>query len=228
MSMVVQEGGPALARAARRAGAAQVLLNGRFGDANVQFEQLTTDAFSAPCAVDCGHLADEHDGLGCDGWPMCRCGGTRLSAPEAVEQVAMPAQQGIGLYNEQALAPGVHTAGEQDQQGPVNARAARALGTPSQDDQLLSKERVLGDELRLAAGYIGQRAGDKRSSARSGGDQQATEWVDAHDELFLHGSGGRSVSLTSISSPRRSSQEGTGQRRRFSARFVERFAHGWT
>src|ERR1035437_1303201 len=86
--VVVQEGGPALARASRRADAAQVLLDGPLGDPDLQLEQLTTDAFSAPDAIGCSHLLDERDGLGCDGWPMGRCGGTRLPAPEAAKQVA--------------------------------------------------------------------------------------------------------------------------------------------
>jgi hypothetical protein len=76
LCMVVQEGGPALTRAARRADAAQVLLDGRFGDPDLQVEQLTTNAFSAPGTVGCGHLPDERDGLGRDGRPMCQRGGT--------------------------------------------------------------------------------------------------------------------------------------------------------
>ena len=66
----------------------------------------------------------------------------------------MPAQQGVGLHNEQALAPGAHTTGEQDQQRPVDARAARARDAASQDDQLLPQERILGNELRLAADKV--------------------------------------------------------------------------
>ena len=128
--------GPVLARASQRAGAAQVLLHGRFGDTDLQFEQLTTDALGAPSTVGGGHLADEGNGLWCDRWPMRRPGGTRRPAPEATEKVAMPAQQRIGLYNEQTLPPGAHTAGQQDQQRPLNAGAMRTRLAASQNDQL--------------------------------------------------------------------------------------------
>jgi hypothetical protein len=121
-------------------------------------------------------------------------------------QVPMPAQQGVGLHNEQALAPGVQPAGQQDQQRPVDAGATRTRDTASQDNQLLSEKRVLGDEFRLAADEVGKCTGDERGRDRSGGGQQATmedlrgapsdreeatEWADVHDELFLQGGSGR-------------------------------------
>jgi hypothetical protein len=97
---------------------------------------------------------------------MCWRAGPGLSAPEATKQVAMPAQQRIGLHDEQALAPGAHMTGQQDQHGPVDARAARTLGTPSQDDQLLPEEGIFGNQLGLAADKIGQRAGTQAVGGR--------------------------------------------------------------
>src|ERR1035437_5493874 len=73
--VVMQEGGPGLARVSRRPSAPQVLLDGRFGDVDVQLEQFTTDPFSTPRVVGRGHLAHERDGLRCNGWSMRRCGG---------------------------------------------------------------------------------------------------------------------------------------------------------
>jgi hypothetical protein len=116
----------------------------------------------------------------------------------------MPAQQGIGLHNEQALAPGAHTTGEQDQHGPVDARAARPLDAASQDDQLLSEEGILGDEFGLRTDKVSQRActqavgGRFRDHAQALPDtlcrgaadgKAATKQVDSAHGLSPHSSG---------------------------------------
>jgi len=88
----------------------------------------------------------------------------------------MPPQHGIGLDDQQRLSPGAQAAGQQHQERPVGAGAARALASPLQDDQLLPKERVLEDEFGLGPRQIGQRAGDERRPRRlARGQEVATK-----------------------------------------------------
>jgi hypothetical protein len=85
----------------------------------------------------------------------------------------MPAQEGFRLDDEQALAPGPQAAGQQDQQRAIPGGAARPCDRAPQDDQLLPEQRILEDEFGLAAGKIGQRAGEERSGSGAGGSQEA-------------------------------------------------------
>src|SRR5882724_5366643 len=96
--------------------------------------------------VGCRHLADEGDRLGRNRWSMSRCGSIGLPAPEAAKEVPMPAQQGIGLDDEQGLAPRTKAAGEQHKQCSVGWGAAWARRSALQDDQLLAEECILGNE----------------------------------------------------------------------------------
>jgi len=73
----------------------------------------------------------------------------------------MPAEQGLGLHNEQGGPPGSDAGGEQDQQRAVCRRAVDTLDAALQHDALLTQQRVLGDERAFAAGQVGQRVHDE-------------------------------------------------------------------
>jgi len=56
----------------------------------------------------------------------------------------MPAQQHLGLDDEEGLPPGADPAGEQHQERAVHRRCGRAFDAPPQHEQLLAEEGVLG------------------------------------------------------------------------------------
>jgi len=108
--MVAQESSPGLAGSSRRPHAAYVLLDGRPGHMDVQLQEFPADALDAPQAVDRGHRTDQRDCVRRDGGAMRRCCGTGLLTPETAKELAMPPEQGVGLDDEQGLAPGAEAA----------------------------------------------------------------------------------------------------------------------
>ncbi len=50
----------------------------------------------------------------------------------------MPAQHGLGLDDQDGLAPGAEAARQQHQQRPIMLSAARPLDAAAQDDELLT------------------------------------------------------------------------------------------
>ncbi len=89
--VVAQERRPGLPRASVRAGLAQVLLDRRPGDADVELEELAPDALRAPQAVGRGHLTDQRDRLGREGRAVRRGCGPGPPVPVPAEELAMPA-----------------------------------------------------------------------------------------------------------------------------------------
>ena len=71
----------------------------------------------------------------------------------------MPAQQGLGLDDQQGLAPGPKATGQQHQECPFGRGAARALGAAPEDEELLTQESILGDEGGPIAHEVGEGAG---------------------------------------------------------------------
>jgi hypothetical protein len=96
----------------------------------------------------------------------------RLSSPEAREELAMPAQQGVGLDDKQGRSPGTKTAGKQYQERAISRRAAWALDAPLQDDELLPEECILEDECRLTTQQIGQAPDQEGDGSRFRGNVQ--------------------------------------------------------
>ena len=68
----------------------------------------------------------------------------------------MPAQERLGLDEMQGTFPKRGDPRQEDQIEPITDRQLRPLYLPSQDDQLLSQERVFGDQVRLAPSNVGQ------------------------------------------------------------------------
>jgi len=70
----------------------------------------------------------------------------------------MPAQEGIGLDDQQDRFPAWQLAGQKDKEGSVPPGEGRAFPLPLQDDELLAKQRVFQHQFRFAAGEIPGRA----------------------------------------------------------------------
>ena len=147
VNVVLQEGVPGLPSLLAYLG--HVLLDGAFADFDPQFEQFSTDAFCTPQEILPGYLLDQLDGF----WQDARLSrfGFGLSPPVAAEQIAVPAQQGIGLHNVESLLPEPGKSGKQDQTHPVSVGKLRALDLALEHDQLLSQHGVLNDQLLAAA-----------------------------------------------------------------------------
>src|SRR4051794_27717301 len=143
---------------ARRGGRApRMPLDRGLGHANAQLQQLAPDALGTPEAIRRGELLDQRDRLGCHLRLRLRLR-LRFPPPEQAEALPMPAQQGLRLDDQQGLAPGPKTTGQQHQERPVGRGAARALDAAPQDDDLLAQERVLGDEGGPTAHEVGECA----------------------------------------------------------------------
>src|SRR3954447_21787175 len=84
----------------------------------------------------------------------------------------MPAEYGLRLDDQQCLAPGPETAGEQDEERPIGRGAARALEAAPEDEELLTQEGMLGDEGGPTAREVGDRA---RRDAPFGGRRRSDQ-----------------------------------------------------
>jgi hypothetical protein len=90
----------------------------------------------------------------------------------------MPAQEGLGLHDQQGLPPERDTAGQEHEERAVGRRTARPLDAAPQDEELLAQEGILGDELGLTARQIGQGVHEQDPAGGPGGRGQVlTEGV---------------------------------------------------
>ena len=101
--VIPEERAPGLTGWPSRADGAHVFLNRPLADVDAELEQLAANALGTPETVGRGHRPDEFDGLSADGpapaLPL------RPSTPDEHEQVAMPAQERIGLHHEKRVPP---------------------------------------------------------------------------------------------------------------------------
>ena len=70
----------------------------------------------------------------------------------------MPAEERIGLDNEERLFPRADDPCQQDQADPLRPSASWALDLTTENDELLSQQRVFGDEFRSGTGQIDERS----------------------------------------------------------------------
>ncbi len=74
----------------------------------------------------------------------------------------MPAQQGLWLDKEEGLSPGPNRPGQQHKKKPVCLPVDGAFYLSTQNDQLVSQERVFRQQFGFASGQIDERAEHKR------------------------------------------------------------------
>ena len=146
---------------------ADVLLDCVPGNPDAEFYEFTTDALHAPEAVLPGHLLDQGDGLaGNPGAPTPVAG---LDPPEQPEALAMPAQERIGLEDEEGFLLTPDPAGEEDEPEAIGWGEPRLPNLAVEDDELLAEEGVLCNGFGIAASEIEGRA-EKDSVARRPGE----------------------------------------------------------
>ena len=80
----------------------------------------------------------------------------------------MPAQEGIGLEDEEGFLPFADSAGEKDQQEAIDWREPWFVDLVVEDDELLAEEDVLGNELGVAASDIEGIAERDKTARRPG------------------------------------------------------------
>ena len=117
-----------------------------------QLEEFAADAFGAPGHVFHPHLANEGNGFGCD--PGLRCLGLRLAAPDQAEQLAMPAEEGVGLDDKEGLSPEGRRSCQQKKPEAVSIAQFRAFDLAMEDDELVPEEGIFGDEMGSTANRI--------------------------------------------------------------------------
>ncbi|HEX4204702.1 MAG TPA: hypothetical protein VHZ51_11025 [Ktedonobacteraceae bacterium] len=78
----------------------------------------------------------------------------------------MPAQQRLGLDQEQRLLPRSDHPDEEYQAQSIHLPADGSFDLSMQNDQLLAQERVFSQQFGFASGQIGKSANDKRGCRR--------------------------------------------------------------
>ena len=85
--------------------------------------------------------------------------GFGLACPDEAKQVSMPAQQGVGLNDEERCLPRAQLAGQEYKGRPVAPGEGGAFRLATEDDHLLAQEGVLEDQIQPRARYIGGYGG---------------------------------------------------------------------
>jgi len=148
--VVAQERRPALA-VASGPGTADVPLDGSLADADAELQQLATDALGAPARVARRHLSDQCRARG--GRPSRR---PRAPPPEGAESGPIPAEDSRRLDEQGCLTPSWRDAcGESNGESLPRCPPDAARAFPLRHDELLSKKRVLRDELAVTTNKIG-------------------------------------------------------------------------
>ena len=80
----------------------------------------------------------------------------------------MPAEESIGLEDEEGFPPSPDPAGEEDEPEAVGWGETWLADLAMEDDELLAEEGVLGNELGFAASEIEGRAKEDRIARRPG------------------------------------------------------------
>ena len=93
--------------------------------------------------------------------------GFGLACPDEAKQVSMPAQQCIGLNDEERCFPRTQLAGQEYKGRPVAPGEGGAFRLATEDDHLLAQEGVLEDQIQPRARYIGGYGGRQRLVVRS-------------------------------------------------------------
>lgn len=153
--MIVQESGPRL-RSRMKAFRVHVFLDSALGDVDAELEEFAPNAFSTPQTIVPSHALDQGDRLGSNFWlPGSRLG---TLTPEPVKEMAMPAEEGVGLDNHERLFPVAGSPCQDDQEQPIRLGRCWALHLTAENEQRLSKEHVFGDEISPGTSKIGEHS----------------------------------------------------------------------
>jgi len=157
---------------------------------------------NSPRRVVGGHPSDQGDRLGREGRAMRRGRSPGFPPPVPAKQLAVPAQERVGLDDQYGLTPSADTAGQEHQQCSVDGAEAGPLDAAAQDGELVPKEGVLGHERRLTPRQVDEGADSDGRGGRAGSGQQsvtdaldggaserdqAMEQAGRHGQRLLHG-----------------------------------------
>jgi hypothetical protein len=137
-------------------------LDGTLGDPYSQLEQFSADALSAPQAIVQRHRLDQSNGFGRDS--RLRRGRLRSLPPTPAERLTVPAEEGLGLDNQERLLPVPSSPRKQQQEEPVDLGTHWALHLTAKDNQLLTKQSVFGHEFSPSADQIVQCSHEVRAA----------------------------------------------------------------
>lgn len=84
----------------------------------------------------------------------------------------MPAEELVGFQDKQRTFPVLDATGKEDEPEAVGLPKGRSLDLPLEDDQLLTKKCILGNEFRLAACQVGGHTENHRMAGRLGETQK--------------------------------------------------------
>ncbi len=157
-------GRPGLPARPRRAVATQIGPDRALRHADAELAQCAPDPLGTPARVLGRQPPDQGDGLRREG----RAARPRVRSPPpaCLEPRAVPAQQGRGLDEEQGLAPGADPAGAEHQERPIRWPHVRTFDAPTQHEQLLAQEGVLGAQLRPTSHQVSTGTGRLRQRQR--------------------------------------------------------------
>ena len=132
-------------------------------DLEAEHEQLTVNTRRSPHRVLARDSTDKHPDLRIDRWTSGSL--PALPGPVELEALAMPADHGLGLHDEEGVLPVWSQTAEGDPECAVSLGQLGAFGLALHNGQLLSQGEVLKRELAL------------RPEARSGGREQDVQHV---------------------------------------------------
>jgi hypothetical protein len=123
------------------------------GDGVTELEELAADALGAPQPVLGGHEPDEQDNVGRDA-RLCGRLSPGAPPPKQAKYVAMTPEQGLQFHEDQCAPPVGKQRSEYHQGEAVPSSEEWLSDMSCGDEELLTKEGILGEELLLGAREI--------------------------------------------------------------------------
>jgi len=161
--MIAQERVPVLpARRRRIPMITHVPLHGALRDVDSELDKLATNALGAPKPILSGHALNEFDDIGRDARSR-RLLRPRLPAPEQAKPFPVPAKHGLGLHEQQRVAPSWKRRYKERDQSAFVAAKNRSLHLPCRHNELLAQKDVLGQQLGPGAQHVSREATDDRA-----------------------------------------------------------------
>ncbi len=138
--------------------------DGALSDVDAELEKFAVDSRSAPQRIGRGHPCDEGADLGGDARPTDgRPGGE--PGPVLAEAAALPAQDGVGLYDDHNLPPAGADPGQADPEETIHRAQPRSGHRSLVDGKLVPQGQILEGELAVAADEEGEEPKHREQDA---------------------------------------------------------------